>query len=61
MTAELKTVRVCAEDDLEVGEARRFDLDDHRIAVVRGEDFELVARYRRRMQPCRLLVDRGRS
>lgn len=38
MTAELKTVRVCAEDDLEVGEARRFDLDDHRIAVVRGED-----------------------
>ena len=29
--------RVCAEDDLEVGAAKRFDVDGHRIAVVRGE------------------------
>lgn len=29
---------ICKVDDLEVGEARRFDIDDHRIAVVRGED-----------------------
>jgi len=31
-------VRICAEDDLAVGEARRFDVADHRIAVVRGTD-----------------------
>jgi 3-phenylpropionate/trans-cinnamate dioxygenase ferredoxin subunit len=31
-------VRVCAETDLEVGEARRFDIDDLRLALVRGED-----------------------
>lgn len=29
--------RVCAEDDLAVGEARRFDVVGHRLAVVRGE------------------------
>jgi len=31
-------VRVCSVDDLQVGEARRFDLEDLRVAVVRGED-----------------------
>lgn len=31
-------VRLCAVDDLEVGEARRFAVKDHEIAVVRGED-----------------------
>jgi len=34
-----KTVHVvCKVDDLAVGEARRFDVDEHRIAVVRGQD-----------------------
>ena len=37
-TNEDRSVRICAEGDLEVGEARQFDIDDHRIAVVRGED-----------------------
>ncbi len=37
MTAEPKTVRLCAETDLEIGEARRFDVGDYRLAVVRGE------------------------
>lgn len=36
--AELTTTVVCQVDDLEVGEARRFDIGDHRIAVVRGEE-----------------------
>jgi len=36
--SHMTSVRVCAEGDLEVGEARRFDLDDHRLAVVRGQD-----------------------
>lgn len=31
-------VRACAVDDLEVGQARRFDVGDHRLAIVRGED-----------------------
>ena len=31
-------VQICSEDDLKVGEARRFDVLDHRIAVVRGTD-----------------------
>ena len=35
---ELRTVRVCAEDDLAIGEARRFDIEDQRIAVVRGAE-----------------------
>ncbi len=37
MSDELTPVRLCAETDLEVGQARRFDIGDHRIAVVRGE------------------------
>jgi 3-phenylpropionate/trans-cinnamate dioxygenase ferredoxin subunit len=36
--SELEPRVVCKVADLEVGEARRFDLDDHRIAVVRGEN-----------------------
>lgn len=30
--------RVCAVADLDVGQARRFDIAGHRLAVVRGED-----------------------
>lgn len=42
-TSDLAPTRVCAEDDLEVGQARRFDLEtadgvEHRVAVVRGEE-----------------------
>lgn len=33
-------VRLCAADDLKPGEARRFDVGSHRIALVRvGDDF----------------------
>lgn len=35
---ELAEQIVCKVDDLEVGQAKRFDIDEHRIAVVRGED-----------------------
>ena len=42
MSAETATsptpVVVCNEDDLAVGEARRFDVGGHRLAVVRGHD-----------------------
>ena len=32
-------VRLCALDELEAGTARRFDVDDHRLCVVRlGDD-----------------------
>lgn len=31
-------VVVCNEDDLAVGEARRFDVGDHRLALVRGHE-----------------------
>lgn len=31
-------VVVCNEDDLQVGEARRYDIADLRVAVVRGND-----------------------
>lgn len=38
------TVRLCAADDLKPGEARRFDLGEHRIALVRiGDDFYAIA------------------
>jgi len=34
------TTRLCAADELAPGEARRFDVDGHRVAVVRiGDDF----------------------
>ncbi len=36
-------VRLCARDELEPGTARRFDVDDHRIALVRiGDDFYAI-------------------
>jgi 3-phenylpropionate/trans-cinnamate dioxygenase ferredoxin component len=37
-------VRLCAREDLEPGTARRFDVDNHRIALVRiGDDFYALA------------------
>ncbi|HEX2701192.1 MAG TPA: non-heme iron oxygenase ferredoxin subunit [Acidimicrobiales bacterium] len=37
------TVRLCAADDLAPGEARRFDVGDRRIALVRiGDDFYAI-------------------
>jgi 3-phenylpropionate/trans-cinnamate dioxygenase ferredoxin component len=37
-------VRLCARDDLAPGTARRFDVDTHRIALVRiGDDFYALA------------------
>ncbi|MDQ1382230.1 MAG: 3-phenylpropionate/trans-cinnamate dioxygenase ferredoxin component [Actinomycetota bacterium] len=36
-------VRLCSRDDLAPGSARRFDVGEHRIAVVRiGDDFYAV-------------------
>lgn len=36
-------VRLCSRDDLEPGTARRFDVDEHRIALVRiGDDFYAI-------------------
>jgi 3-phenylpropionate/trans-cinnamate dioxygenase ferredoxin subunit len=36
-------VRLCARDDLAPGAAKRFDVDGHRIALVRiGEDFYAI-------------------
>ena len=33
-------IRLCSRDDLAAGEARRFDVDGHRICLVRiGDDF----------------------
>jgi 3-phenylpropionate/trans-cinnamate dioxygenase ferredoxin component len=38
-----ETRRVCARDDLASGSARCFDVDGHRIAVVRiGDDFYAI-------------------
>lgn len=37
-SAELTATTVCKVDDLEVGQARRFDVGEHRLAVVRGND-----------------------
>jgi 3-phenylpropionate/trans-cinnamate dioxygenase ferredoxin subunit len=38
-----RVVRVCAPDDIDVGTARRFDVDGHRIALVRiGDDFYAI-------------------
>jgi len=34
----VKTVRLCSTGDLKSGDARRFDVDGHRIALVRIED-----------------------
>jgi 3-phenylpropionate/trans-cinnamate dioxygenase ferredoxin subunit len=36
----MSSVRLCSTDDVKPGEARRFDVDGHRIAVVRiGDDW----------------------
>lgn len=36
-------VRLCGRDDLKAGEARRFDIEGHRIALVRiGDDFYAI-------------------
>jgi 3-phenylpropionate/trans-cinnamate dioxygenase ferredoxin component len=36
-------VRLCSRDELEPGTARRFDVEEHRIAVVRiGDDFYAI-------------------
>ena len=37
-TTETERVVVCPVDDLEVGEAKRFDVGEYRIALVRGEE-----------------------
>ena len=39
----MATVRLCSRDEIKSGEARRFDVDGHRIALVRiGEDFYAI-------------------
>ncbi len=39
-----ETVFVCGRDDLSPGEARRFEVGDHRIALVRvGDEFHAIA------------------
>src|SRR5258705_1419340 len=39
----MTTVRVCSVDDVKPGSARRFDVDGHRIAVVRiGDDWYAI-------------------
>lgn len=39
----MATYPLCAVDDLKPGEARRFDVDGHRIALVRiGDDFYAI-------------------
>ena len=36
-------IRICSADDLNPGEAKRFDVDGHRIALVRiGDDFYAI-------------------
>ena len=38
-----ETVRLCAADELKPGDARRFDVGAHRIALIRiGDDFYAV-------------------
>jgi 3-phenylpropionate/trans-cinnamate dioxygenase ferredoxin subunit len=34
----LTPTRVCGEDELDVGQARRFDIGEHRLAIVRGDE-----------------------
>jgi 3-phenylpropionate/trans-cinnamate dioxygenase ferredoxin subunit len=39
----MTAVRICSTDDVKPGEARRFDVDGHRIAVVRiGDDWYAI-------------------
>lgn len=38
-----ESIRLCAADEVKPGEARRFDIDGHRIALVRiGDDFYAI-------------------
>ncbi len=38
-----RPVRICAADELKSGEARRFDVGNHRVALVRiGDDFYAI-------------------
>ena len=40
----MSDVRVCAVDDVEPGSAKRFDVDGHRLCVVRiGDDWYAIA------------------
>ena len=40
---ETTRIRVCAADDIAPGEAKRFDVDGHRVCVVRiGDDFYAI-------------------
>ena len=37
-------VRLCSRDDIDPGSAKRFDVEGHRVAVVRiGDDFYVIA------------------
>jgi 3-phenylpropionate/trans-cinnamate dioxygenase ferredoxin subunit len=39
----MSTTRLCATDDLKPGEARRFDVEGHRVALVRiGDDWYAI-------------------
>jgi len=39
----MKQLRLCSVDDVEPGSARRFDLEGHRIALIRvGDDFYAI-------------------
>ena len=43
MTQSVATERLCGRDEIEPGQARRFDVAGHRIAVVRiGDDFYAI-------------------
>ena len=43
MSSSLATERLCGRDELASGEARRFDVAGHRIALVRiGDDFYAI-------------------
>lgn len=40
----MTAIRLCAVDEVAPGQARRFDIDDHRIALVRvGDEFHALA------------------
>ena len=43
MSRAPETLRLCGRDEIEPGQARRFDVDGHRIALVRiGDDFYAI-------------------
>jgi 3-phenylpropionate/trans-cinnamate dioxygenase ferredoxin component len=42
-TVARRTIRLCGREDIAAGEARRFDVEDIRVAVVRiGDDFYAI-------------------